>query len=43
MSASGGKHSIESIVRLVFDGRESEALAALTLELGKTGGRRFAF
>lgn len=35
MSTDGGKQSIEAIVQLVFDGRESEAFAALVLELGK--------
>src|SRR4051812_28070817 len=35
MSTDGGKQSMEVIVQLVLDGRESEAFAALVLELGK--------
>ena len=36
MSTNDEKQSIESIVQLVFDGRESEALSAISLELGNS-------
>ena len=36
MSANDGGHSIESILQLIFDGRESEALSAISLEFGQS-------
>ncbi len=43
MSADGRKQSIEPILHLVFDGRENEALSAISLELGKSATEELLF
>ena len=43
MSADDRKQSIEPILQLVFDGRESEALSAISLELGKSATEELRF
>ena len=39
MSANDGGQSIEPILQLIFDGRESEALSAIGLEFGQSALR----
>src|SRR5260370_37858302 len=43
MSAEDGNQPIEPILQLVFDGRESEALSAIRLELGKSTTEELRF
>jgi hypothetical protein len=43
MSASGGEQSIEPILQLLLDGREGEALSALSLEFGKSTAEGLRF
>jgi hypothetical protein len=43
MNATGGEQSIEAILQLVLDGREGEALSAISVEFGKSTAEELRF